>query len=377
MPIAGASGAASLSIRVQGSHLIDSEGHAIQLRGVSVSGLDFVAIQGWSRDNPWGQQTGTPTPDWNAIKTWNANAVRIPLNEASWLGYVCVDSGGAKRDPDPGHNYQATVKKAVAEATAAGLYVILDLHISAPGNLCPLVKNAMPDADNAPRFWTSVAGTFKNNAAVMFELFSEPFPRALPQGESAWTVLRNGGIITQVATGGNPAIFAYTWKAAGMQQLVDAVRNTGASNVVLIGTINWSQELSNWLANRPTDPLQQTAAAWHAYPVTYTRGSPDAALPNYGPNAYTWAQNILAAGVPVVITETGDGISPGNEARFLANLLPWADGRCISYFGWAWDVWRNGENVLIKDASGTPTDGYGAYFKQHLTSAAVGGAHCR
>ena len=81
--------------------------------------------------------------------------MRLPLNEASWLNYTCYDSGtGASADiytptsggaytPDPQSVYQATLKQAVADATAAGLYVILDLHWGAPNNasgqpLCPI-----------------------------------------------------------------------------------------------------------------------------------------------------------------------------------------------------------------------------------------------
>ena len=148
------------SIRVCGNLLVDSNGDPVQLRGVNVGGPDGVAIQGWSPSNPWGGVTGTPTPDWNTIKTWGVNAVRLTLNEASWLGLTCVDKGGAGKTvsngvqaqnrpgmtvkADPGGNYQATVKTSVAEATAAGLFVIIDLHLTAPGDACPTAQNRWP-----------------------------------------------------------------------------------------------------------------------------------------------------------------------------------------------------------------------------------------
>ena len=115
--VAPSTGSASLSIRVQGDHFIDANSLPIQLRGVNVSGLEYTAVQGWDAADPWGGMH----PNWTAIKSWDANAVRLPLNEASWLGYTCIDGTGASRNPDPGHNYQATVAKAVADATAAGL----------------------------------------------------------------------------------------------------------------------------------------------------------------------------------------------------------------------------------------------------------------
>jgi endoglucanase len=90
-------------------------------------------------------------------------------------------------------------------------------------------------------------------------------------------------------------------------------------------------------------------------------------VPKLGIDAYTWANNVLRAGIPLVLTETGDHNAPGTVgAPFVSKVLPWADHVGASYVGWAWDVWHHQDNVLIKDKQGTPTDGYGAYFKQHL-----------
>src|ERR1700733_3916305 len=76
-----------LVIHVCGNRLVDGNGHTVQLRGVSVSGLEGYAIQGWTPGDPWGGQA----PDFAAIKSWGANAVRLPLNEASWNGGPCID----------------------------------------------------------------------------------------------------------------------------------------------------------------------------------------------------------------------------------------------------------------------------------------------
>jgi hypothetical protein len=204
--------ASSISVSISGSKLIDAQGNEIQLRGVNVSGLEQTAVLGWSPSNPWGNNTGTPTPDWDTIKTWGTNVVRLPLNEASWLGLSCVDEGGfgstttngvkTQNKPgttvkaDPGNNYQATVANSVAGATAAGLYVILDLHWAAPGNICPTLQNAMADADHSLTFWTSVASTFKSSPNVIFELFNEPFLDMTRR----WSVTHRGRICSTEAT---------------------------------------------------------------------------------------------------------------------------------------------------------------------------------
>ena len=361
------------AIHVAGNHFVDGAGNVIQLRGASISGLELVAVQGWSPANPWGAQTGDGTPNYRSLLAWNMNVVRFPLNEASWLGYRCTDATGASRDPDPGHNYQATVKQSVAAASAAGLYVILDLHWTAPKNFCPLAQNPMADADNSVTFWKSIAATFKDDANVMFELFNEPYMYWLATEHSEWQTAMQGGAITQYVTGApKPYQAAYNWQVASMQQLLDTVRATGATNPVLIAGVNWAGDLSQWLAHAPKDPLNQIAAVWHAYPAYGTTwGTAAYTLPGGGAASYANAQAILDAGRPVILTETGDRNAPGTAgAPFMSKLLPWADKAGASYLGWTWDVWQNAENVLIKDKNGTPSDGYGVYFKQHLACVA-------
>ena len=122
-------------MKVLGNHLVDGNNNYLQLRGANMSGLEFVAVQGMTVSN-WG---GT-LPNWSLFGgTWKGNAVRIPLNAASWLGLTTYTanaqnaaSWGSAVNADPQGNYKATVIAAVAAAQAAGMYVILDLHWSAP-----------------------------------------------------------------------------------------------------------------------------------------------------------------------------------------------------------------------------------------------------
>jgi len=374
------------SIRVCGNLLVDSSGASVQLRGVNVGGLDGGAIFGRSPSNPWGGVTGTPTPNWSTIKTWGANAVRLTLNEASWLGLTCIDKGGigttvsngvqsqnrpgARIKADPGGNYQATVRTSVAEATAAGLYVIIDLHLSAPGDACPTAQNAMADADHSIAYWSSIAGTFKGNPGVIFELFNEPFlDRAMLAGEAPWPALLNGeGTISSYQVQGSPSTIDEHWKNAGMQQMLDAVRATGAHNVVLTSTLSYSSSMGGWLQYHPTDRLNpgQIGAVWHAYPggANYPGKVNCKDFPSCSARTMAAVLEIRAGGFPVVITEFGDPVG-GTSAPLSAVLLPFADTNDIGYLAWTWDIWPGTPYYLISDAQGTPTAGFGTYVKAH------------
>ncbi|MEP6884243.1 MAG: hypothetical protein ABJC66_05790 [Gammaproteobacteria bacterium] len=60
--------------------------------------------------------------------------------------------------------------------------------------------------------------------------------------EVDWDVLRHGGTLTQYITGdGANYAVNYTWQIAGMQQLIDAVRATGATNVILGAGVSFAQ----------------------------------------------------------------------------------------------------------------------------------------
>jgi aryl-phospho-beta-D-glucosidase BglC (GH1 family) len=118
------------------------------------------------------------------MKTWNINAVRIPLNENCWLNVNCGTI------PYCGTSYQTVIQNFVNIVTTSGMVAILDLHWSAPGTAKALHQDPMPNADHTPNFWTGVANAFKNNTAVVFDLFNEPFPDSNQNTTKAWTCLR-------------------------------------------------------------------------------------------------------------------------------------------------------------------------------------------
>jgi endoglucanase len=190
--------------------------------------------------------------------------------------------------------------------------------------------------------------------------------------------LRDGNAaIDEYFTGGTPASAKYTWKNAGMQNLLNAVRATGAMNVVLAGPLGYAQLLDGWLEWKPTDPAGQLGATWHAYPPQrFSTEVGCGVRPDCSATMMNAAKSILAAGFPVIITEFGDYIG-GSSAPMVSILLPFADANGLSYFGWTWDLWLDQSAfVLIKDAVGTPSAGFGTYVKLHYLCKSAGESNC-
>jgi hypothetical protein len=335
----------TFGISVRGNRFVSTaDGSTLQIVGTNVSGLET------GQTSRWPQFTAAGPAFWSNVRNFGGqpiNTVRLPLNETSWLNYTCYDPGagssashyGAARDggytPDPKRVYQSIVKKAVADATAARLYVILDLHWGAPNNpagqpLCPIGQPAFADRDHSLEFWKQVADTFKDNPAVMFELFNEPYGSNVyvnwdlgdgQPGPDAITT-RDGGsyspfIVQNNGDQGAMLAYDFTWQVAGMQAMLDTIRGEGATNVILSAPIGWAGEIQTWLATKPTDPLNQLGVAWHIY--GYKKGTAP-------PLA------VLAAGYPIVVTETY-----GLEA---IDGYTWAASQKIGYLWWGWNDWH-------------------------------------
>ena len=350
-PSASASASASATgtpgpapaLHVSGNHLVDTAGHVVTLHGVDRSGAEFACIQNTGLfDGPVDQTSVT------AMTSWHINAVRVPLNEDCWLGTNGVNSAYA------GANYISAIRTYVALLEKNGLNVILDLHwtdgvytgsSSGCSGATAVCQKPMPDAAGAVPFWTSVASTFKGDDAVVFDLFNEPYPeRATGSETSGWNCWLNGGTCPGIG---------YT--VAGMQSLDNAVRSTGATNVVMLGGLAYSNDLSQWLSYKPLDPTGNVAASWHSYNF------------NSCSSSSCWSSQLspVLAKVPLVTGELGE-----NDCAhgYLDSLLPWLDTAGASYLAWTWNTWNCASGpALITSYDGTPT-AFGAGYKAHLAS---------
>ncbi|MGA8095673.1 MAG: cellulase family glycosylhydrolase [Steroidobacteraceae bacterium] len=340
-------------------HLVNGSNQIVQLHGADHAGSEWTCLYSASLNS------NTSQTSINAMKAWNINAVRIPLNEDCWLGINGVIFGGAK--------YQAALKAYVNLLTANGMAVILDLHWAAPGSELANGQLGMADQTHALTFWSQVATAYlshgasdtSGNSMVIFDLFNEPFI-------TNWSCWLNGGTC---AAGYNGASYA----AAGMKQLYAAVRATGARNVVILGGIGYSGNFAQWVTDVKQIPNGfNIAASWHVYSNNATYNNFQYSCPNqwnsYGGKCPTAAQtaatavipSVLAAGYPFVVGETE--VSYEGYPALLTwwqSMLTWMDDQDQSYLAWDWNTVA--PPLLITNFDGAPTAS-GRMYEDHIAS---------
>ncbi len=327
-PLLTAVGSGVGAVRVMGNQLVDGAGQRVRLVGVSRSGTEYACVQRWGIFD--GRSDAKSVA---AMASWGINAVRIPLNEDCWLGINGVPArfGGIA--------YRRAIQAYVSLLRKAGIVAVLDLHWSAPGRQLATGQQVMPDASHSVRFWRSVASTLRPDRNVIFDLFNEPH-------DVSWACWRQGCRIP--ASGGHPA-----WRAVGMQQLVNAVRRTGATQPVMVGGLAWAGDLSKWVADAPVDPRHQMIASFHVY--SFSGCNTEAC----------WNRTVagVARRVPVVTGELGQNTCNG---AFPERYMNWADAHGVSYLAWSWDTWGCPDG-LVRSYAGTPS-AWGAAFRGHVRS---------
>lgn len=309
-------------LEVVGDEIVGPGGRAVQLGGVNRAGAEYACAQGWGIfDGP------VDVASIKAIASWEANAVRIPMNEHCWLGINGV------QEQYGGKAYRRAIAGFVHRIERQGMNVILDLHWTKAGSDLALGQQKMPNADHSPAFWRSVAKRFGDDRAVVLDLFNEPH-------DVSWACWRDGCEVDG-------------YQAVGMQRLVDVVRKAGARNVLLVNGNGWAGDISQWAAYAPDDPRDQLVAGWHIYNFSACT------------TPACWDQQAddgVGGAAPILVGELGQSDC---AHWFVDQLFDWADPRGIGYLAWTWNDWPSCDGpTLITSFDGTPT-AYGAGVRAH------------
>jgi endoglucanase len=317
-------------LRVAGNQLVEaSSGRPVRLRGVSVPGTESACVRGTGVFAGPADSLAV-----EAMRAWKVNAVRVPLNASCWLGLPGVPPAYA------GAAYRDAIAAWVALLERRGMVVILSLDWTGTATTVDAAQRPMPERATAPTFWMQVAQRFGADDRVLLDLYAAPWPNGNRPDDEAWRCWRDGG-----ACGFVP------YEAAGMQELVTAIRNTGATSVILVAGVQYGGGLTQWLARRPFDPRGNLAASWRIF---------DNYLCNRRSCWDSWA-GAVAREVPLVLAEFGD---IDGEPAFPAELIDFMDERGGHWLAAGWGV-TGAPSDLVQAWDGTPT-AYGATFRARL-----------
>ncbi|MHB8636696.1 MAG: glycoside hydrolase family 5 protein [Fimbriimonadaceae bacterium] len=323
-------------LHTAGNQILDDHDRRVILRGVNVASME------WSSTGE-GHLMNTLRV---AVTEWHANIIRLPMSQDRWFGK-------GPEQTDGGRAYRGMIRSAVNYCASNRCYILLDLHWNDAGQWGKNIgQHVMPDMYSL-EFWKSCAHDYRNQSAVLFDLYNEPH-------DTTWDIWLNGGDIDeQRGPGARQGRFVpVKYRTPGMQEMLDTVRSTGARNVVVCGGLDWAYDLSGFLKGyRLKDPKGHGVIyACHTYPIK-------------GDSVDAWLKKLDAAlpSIPVIMSEFGAnnrGASANQPNPWVARVVAAMETRHCNWI--AWDMHPAAGPTLVSDWQYTPTPSFGVIVKAAL-----------
>lgn len=291
------------ALRADGTKIVDKNGQPIQLRGMSLF---------WSQ---WAEQYWNESVIQTLTNDWKINVIRAPIG---------VEMGGYLENPN---KHKDLIKRVVQAAIASDIYVIVDWH----------AHYAHKETDRAIEFFSEFAKTYGQNPHVIFEIFNEP------KDDVTWDEVK-----------------AYA------DSVIKAIRDAGSKNLIVVGTVRWSQNVDE-AAYRPLEDMN-VAYALHFYATSHRQELRDR------------ANRALAANIPLFVTEFGVCEASGDGPADFAETdrwIAWMDEHKISWANWSINDKPETASALVGGASSTGNwddsklTESGKYVKRKLLEAAA------
>lgn len=206
-------------LSVSGTKIVDKNGNAFKLNGVSTHGVawfpDYVNKQAFKqmRDE------------------WGVNLIRVAMYTSEYGGYC---NGGNKSQ------LKTLVDNAVNYCNELGMYVIIDWHILSDNNPNTYKSDAVS-------FFSEVSAKYASYENVIYEICNEP------NGSTSWSDIK-----------------AYA------NQVIPAIRANDKNAIIIVGTPTWSQDVDA-AAKAPLSGYSNIAYALHFYAGTHKQSLIDKA----------------------------------------------------------------------------------------------------
>lgn len=194
-------------LKVVGTHLTDSTGKSVQLRGISTHGLQ------------WFPQYVNKAA-FSEYQRWGTNVVRLAMYTAE-NGYCDGDAAQKAR-------LKKLVNEGVQYATELDMYVIIDWHILSDNN-----PNMHKDESKA--FFEEMSKKYAGDPHVLYEICNEP------NGSTSWADVKKYA-----------------------EEIIPVIKKNSPDAVIIVGTPTWSQDVDQAAAN-PITGYSNIMYALHFY----------------------------------------------------------------------------------------------------------------
>lgn len=250
---------------------------------------------------------------------WGINVIRLALYTTGSGGY-CVSEDGSRQ------YMEDLIDIGVKAAAANDMYVIIDWHILEDGNPNTYIGRARD-------FFAKISEKYKDYENVLYEICNEP------NGGTQWSDVKS---------------YAET--------IIPVIRENDADAVIIVGTPTWCQDVDQAAADPITDQ-DNIMYALHFYAGSHKEELRER------------ADQAIAAGLPVFVSEFGLCDASGNGANDLDSAdswMEWMNENQISCV--QWNLSNKDETCAMIDSSCTKTTDWkeedlsesGKWMKAHI-----------
>jgi len=376
-------------LHVSGNQVLNRTNQSVVIHGTDRSGTEYACAQGNGLFDGTGTNLASEEAQIAEMASWGINSELIGLNEDCWLGINGVNASYSRTA------YRNAIKSLVQTDEKHHIYPVIALYWMAPGRTVPtgspVSQDPMPDNDHAPLLWEEVADAFKNDPYVIFRLKEEAYPggsgiqkwRCWSQGDVSYSTSSDNAPPTPPTPTGRPNKCAGlvtdpsagSYRAVGMQSLINIIRGTGATNIIQVPGVDYANNLSCTETDSPvtcgfldsTDGIKlsdphspaQLMADVDVYPDTNVCGNTSCYDDTYMP---------VAQVMPLVAGETGPGGAATSVTVPDTTFLHWMDQHANGYYAWAWDTWAG---LISSYSSATPASPWGTAYKAWIEGTGV------
>jgi hypothetical protein len=165
-----------------------------------------------------------------------------------------------------------------------------------------------------------------------------------------------------------------------MQSLVNIVRGTGATNVIALPGLGYSNMLACGPSTAPsncgmldsaTPPVTDAISPWQLIVSVDVYPEGNTCCEQLNTSCYDTTYKPLAKMMPLIAGETGE--NPNNiytPTTYVDVFMSWMDVNGNGYFPYAWDPWA--QLIASYSHNSTPTTAWGTDYYDHINGISPG-----